>query len=186
MWISYNSSEVTVFHPICEVALNNALALLGKNNDYRVIHHQLTGTLEMDYVVQNIHTGRYLCVFEVKRTPADVHSARYQYQAMSYVQMNIPQSEKTFYVLTNLEYSFAFRYDSDRPRVFQQMLQPGLLHTCSFEPNNKDVFIEALSRQYAELLNSFINDRYSYLLTLDQFEQHMRNIVAMPKNGRVV
>lgn len=123
MWISYSDSEVNRFHPICERALNYALRLIGKDDQYRVLHHQYTGALEMDYVVQNIATGKYLCVVEVKRTPADVHSARYQFQAMSYVQMNAGQSEKPFYILTNLEYAFSFRYDAGRPRVFQQMLQ---------------------------------------------------------------
>ncbi len=127
MWISYSDSEVNRFHPICERALNYALRLIGKDDQYRVLHHQYTGALEMDYVVQNIATGKYLCVVEVKRTPADVHSARYQFQAMSYVQMNAGQSEKPFYILTNLEYAFSFRYDAGRPRVFQQMLKPVLL-----------------------------------------------------------
>ena len=120
MWVSYSDSEVNRFHPICERALNYALRMIGKEKQYRVLHHQYTGPLEMDYVIQNIATGKYLCVVEVKRTPADVHSARYQFQAMSYVQMNAGQSEKPFYILTNLEYAFSFRYDASRPSVFQQ------------------------------------------------------------------
>ena len=94
MWISYSDSEVNCFHPLCERALNKALVLAQISNRYRVLHHQYTGGLEMDYVVQNTETGKYLCVVEVKRTPSDVHSARYQFQAMSYVQMNAEQSEK--------------------------------------------------------------------------------------------
>lgn len=88
MWISYSDSEVNRFHPLCERALKRALKLIDKESQYRVLHHQHTGALEMDYVVQNVFTGKYLCVIEVKRTPTDVHSARYQFQAMSYVQMN--------------------------------------------------------------------------------------------------
>lgn len=53
MWISYNDSEVNCFHPICGRALNSALRLIGKENQYIVMHHQYTGALEMDYVVQN-------------------------------------------------------------------------------------------------------------------------------------
>lgn len=49
MWISYSDSEVNKFHPICEKALNRAIKLLGKENQYQVLHHQYTGTLEMDY-----------------------------------------------------------------------------------------------------------------------------------------
>ena len=110
MSISYNDSEVRVYHPICENALNHALEELNFQHNYRVLHHQHTGTLEMDFVLQNTQTGKYLCVVEVKRTPADVTSARYQYQAMSYVQMNNAENEKPFYVLTNLECAFSFRY----------------------------------------------------------------------------
>lgn len=52
--ISYTDSEVSVFHPICERALNNALSNLGLSGTYQVVHHRHTGTLEMDYVIENI------------------------------------------------------------------------------------------------------------------------------------
>ena len=117
MWISYSDSEVNSFHPVCERALKYALKLHGLDKDYIAKHHQTTGSLEMDYVIQNVKTGKYLCVVEVKRTPADIHSARYQFQAMSYVQMNSGQNEKPFYILTNLEYAFSFRYDPARPSI---------------------------------------------------------------------
>jgi hypothetical protein len=176
MWISYSNSEVNVFHPVCEEALNEALVSIGKEHDYKVIHHQRTGSLEMDFVVRNIKTGKYLCVVEVKRTPSDVHSARYQYQAMSYVQMNDPNNERPFYILTNLECAFAFRYSSSQPRVVQQMLQPGLIQIGKFRDNNEAGFRKALAAEFADLLSSFMQDRYSYSVTLEQFENHMRKI----------
>ena len=88
MSIKYSDSEVNVFHPLCENALNSALKKLKMQDKYVVIHHQYTGSLEMDFCVQNKTTKKYLCVIEVKKTPADVHSSRYQFQAMSYVQNN--------------------------------------------------------------------------------------------------
>lgn len=184
MWISYNDSEVNRFHPICERALNSALRLIGKENQYRVIHHQYTGALEMDYVVQNTSTGKYLCVVEVKRTPADVHSARYQFQAMSYVQMNADQSEKPFYILTNLEYAFSFRYDATRPRVFQQMLQPGLSNIGNFNTDEEDAFVEKLSRYFSERINEYLNNSYEYLVTLEEFAAHMEQIKGDPKRWK--
>lgn len=183
MWISYSDSEVNKFHPICEKALNNALVDLGKNTQYRVLHHQYTGALEMDFVIQNISTGKYFCVIEVKRTPADVHSARYQFQAMSYVQMNSEQSEKPFYILTNLERAFLFRYDSTRPRVFQQMLKPGLCSIGSFS-QNEDVFMTNLSSFFKEQLEQFFNGNYEYLITLDEFARHMEQIKNNPKKWK--
>jgi type I restriction-modification system DNA methylase subunit len=184
MWISYNSSEVNEFHPICEKALISALKILKKDDEYRVLHHQCTGSLQMDYVVQNTSTGKYLCVFEVKRTPSDVNSARYQYQAMSYVQMNLPVSEKPYYVLTNLEYSYVFRYDANRSRVFQQMLAPGLLSVGRFDEIDQDIFESQLANQFANFLKMFLEDNYNYLLTFEQFETHMRNISQNSKQWK--
>ena len=184
MWISYSDSEVNRFHPICERALSYALRLIGKEDQYRVLHHQYTGVLEMDYVVQNTATGKYLCVVEVKRTPTDVHSARYQFQAMSYVQMNAGQSEKPFYILTNLEYAFSFRYDARRPRVFQQMLKPGLSHIGSFETDEEEVFVEKLARYFSERLTDYTNNTYEYLVTLEEFASHMEQIKEQPKRWK--
>lgn len=184
MWISYSDSEVNRFHPICERALNYALRLIGKDDQYRVLHHQYTGALEMDYVVQNIATGKYLCVVEVKRTPADVHSARYQFQAMSYVQMNAGQSEKPFYILTNLEYAFSFRYDAGRSRVFQQMLKPGLSHIGSFNIDDEEIFVEKLARYFSERLTDYTNNSYEYLVTLEEFASHMEHIKDEPKRWK--
>lgn len=184
MWISYSDSEVNKFHPICEKALETALELLKINGNYRVIHHQYTGSLEMDFVIQNIHTGKYLCVVEVKRTPADVHSARYQFQAMSYVQMNSGESEKPFYVLTNLEYAFAFRYDERRPRVFQQMLKPGLVKVGTFDDDDQVGFENKLAEYFKDIIKRFIDDRYEYSVTLEQFATHMEKIQGNSKRWK--
>lgn len=181
MWLSYSDSEVNCFHPVCEEALNQALVLIHQETQYSVLHHQYTGSLEMDYVIQNNTTGKYLCVVEVKRTPSDVHSARYQFQAMSYVQMNADKSEKPFYILTNLECAFTFRYDPTRPRVFQQMLQPGFTHIGDFKSDDKDSFIGKLAHYFSACLKSFIEDDYDYLLTLEEFATHMEHIKDNPK-----
>jgi type I restriction-modification system DNA methylase subunit len=173
MWINYSDSEVNVFHPICEKAIRNALVALKLDREYEVLHHEHTGTLEMDFVIRNIATKKYFCVIEVKRTPADVQSARFQYQAMSYVQMNEPNNEAPFYLLTNLECLYAFRYDPARPRVVQQILQPGMVKVSNFSDSAESVFIEKLSQVFSRLMASFIKGEYAYTLTLDQFEQYM-------------
>lgn len=176
MWITYFDSEVAKFHPICEEALKRALTLLGKNAQYRVLHHQFTGSLEMDFVIQNILTGKYFCVVEVKRTPADIHSARYQYQALSYVQMNANVNEEAYYVLTNLEYVFSFRYDPIRPRVFQQILQPGLVHIDDFSTSTKESFLNNLTEFFKTLLLRFFNNDYEYSVTFEEFASHMEHV----------
>lgn len=184
MWISYSDSEVNKFHPVCERALNYALKLSGKDIQYKVIHHQYTGSLEMDYCIQNVSTGKYLCVVEVKRTPADVQSARYQFQAMSYVQMNSGQTEKPFYILTNLECAFSFRYDSTRPKAFQQMLKPGLENVGSFENDTEDDFTNKLAAYFKVKIEEYCNNEYEYLLTLEQFADHMEKIKDIPKRWK--
>ena len=185
MWINYSDSEVNVYHPLCEDAINKALSDLNISRVYEVLHHKYTGSLEMDYVIRNKQTGKYLCVIEVKRTPADVHSARYQYQAMSYVQMNSAETERPFYILTNLEYAFAFRYDSARPRVFQQMLAPGLYTIGNFEECScREEYIIKLSRFFEDRIVEYINDRYTYLVTLEQFAFYMEAIKSKPKNWK--
>ena len=185
MWINYSDSEVNIFHPICEKAIALSIERLGLTQTYQVLHHQHTGSLEMDFVVQNKRTGKYLCVVEVKRTPTDVHSARYQYQAMSYVQMNEGQTEAPFYILTNLEYAFSFRYNAMRPRVFQQMLSPGLQCIGLFRDyDNKESYVEILANFFEERFGSFIAGRDSYLVTLDQFASHMEQLKAEPKKWK--
>lgn len=177
MWISQFDSEVNKFHPVCEKTLNNALKIISKDSEYKVLHHEYTGTLEMDFVIQNRATKQYLCVIEVKKTLSDVSSARYQYQAMSYVQ-NLSSVGKPYYILTNLEYVFAFRFDSKRPRVVQQMLEPGLVHIGNFVDFTQAEFEKRLSDYFSEMISDFIDDRYKYLVTLDQFEKHMRNLIG--------
>lgn len=168
--ISYNDSEVGVYHPICENALNIALRLLGQDTNYRVVHHRYTGSLEMDFVIENITTHKYLCVIEVKRTPAAVNSTRYQFQAMSYVQSNVGITEKPYYILTNLERAILFRYDSVRLRTYQQMLQPGLSVIGDFLSfADENAFTDALSIYFKDTIDAILADRYSYFLTLDDF-----------------
>lgn len=169
MWISYSDSEVRRFHPICEKALNRAIKNLKMDSQYEVIHHQYTGSLEMDFVIKNKSTGKYACVVEVKRTPADVNSARYQYQAMSYVQMNSGITEKPFYIITNLEYAYLLRYDPSKEKVFQQILKPGLCKIALFKDTTEEEFIDLLTDFYIEKLQSFFNDSYDYLITFDEF-----------------
>ena len=180
MWLTYSDSEVGRFHPVCERALTQALRRIGKEAVYCVLHHQRTGTLEMDFAVQNRVTGKYLCVVEVKRTPADVQSTRYQFQAMSYVQMNAEQSERPFYILTNLECAFAFRYDAAKPRVFQQLLAPGLVHIGCFAQDTEAVFTEKLTQYFAVRLQEFLDDSYTHFVTLEAFAAHMERVKNEP------
>lgn len=181
MWIDYCDSEVNCFHPVCERALNRALQLLHKEEQYCVLHHQSTGTLEMDYAVQNIQTKKYLCVIEVKRTPADVQSTRYQFQAMSYVQMNADESERPFYILTNLEQALSFRYDGTRPRAFQQILEPGVVQIGSFQNDVQAVFEEKLAQYFQHQIKAFGENSYRYLTTLEEFSQKMEELKNTPK-----
>lgn len=184
MWISYTDSEVNTFHPICQKALENALAQLGKKDEYTILHHQYTGSLEMDFAIQNKNTGKYLCVVEVKRTPNDVQSVRYQFQAMSYVQMNSEVNEQPFYILTNLETAYAFRYDASKPKSFQQMICPGLVKIGKFSDFSEKDFIKKLSDYFKIMLSNFIENKYNYLVTLEQFANIIENIKNAPQKWK--
>lgn len=176
--ISYSDSETGRFHPLCEDALNQAIAVLGLSGRYEVKHEQYTGSLRMDFVVVNVNTGRYLCVVEVKRTPADVQSTRYQFQAQSYVQLNQANNERPFYVITNLEKLISFRYDVSKPGVHQQILQPGLESVCDFSVDNEPSITDKLATVFQRLLDDFIHDRYTFFTTLDDFLTYMKTTMA--------
>lgn len=173
--IKYTDSEVAIFHPVCEAALGEALYRLGLADSYRVVHHGRTGSLEMDFSIENVTTGKYLCVVEVKRTPAAVASTRNQYQAMSYVQMNGSMTERPFYALTNLECVAAFRYDPAKPRVYQQALEPGIVAVANLAEHDESALTELLAVHFAGLLDDFTHNRYSYARTLTQFAEHMED-----------
>lgn len=178
--LNYSDSETGRFHPLCEAALNQAIANLGLSGTYEVKHEQYTGSLRMDFVVVNIITGRYLCVVEVKRTPADVQSTRYQFQAQSYVQLNQANNERPFYAITNLEKLISFRYDSSKPSVHQQILQPGLESICDFNVDDESAITNKLSTVFQRLIDDFVNDRYTLFTTLDDFLTYMKS--TMPNS----
>ena len=159
--VRYSDSEVRVFHPICEEAARRAL--LRVDASYEVLHHQYTGSLEMDFVVRNRTTGRYLCVIEVKRTPNDVQSARYQFQAQSYVQMNLNNNEKNYFIITNLETLIGFKYDVGRTKIYQQILEPGFVRICDFSGDDDDVITQKLTAAFERIFRSFMNDDTTYL-----------------------
>lgn len=185
MWINYSDSEVDVYHPICGEALKQSLIKLGLSNKYHVIHHFQTGTIEPDFVIENMADHKILCVFEVKRTKSDVQSTRYQYQAQSYV-LNIgSRMETPFYVLTNLESSYLFRYDSSRTRPFQQLIKPGLIKTGDFgKYGSKQLFLLDLVGTFCGILKKIINNVNDYLITLDGFSAKMETLLSTDKEWK--
>lgn len=182
--ISYSDSEVGTFHPICEDAINQALVNLGLNTTYRAVHHRMTGSLEMDYVIENITTGKYLCVVEVKRTPAAVNSTRYQFQAMSYVQSNVGITEKPFYILTNLECAYSYRYDASRPSAYQQVLEPGFEKIASFSVDDEIAVKNKMALYFESKIQDFVADIYTYQLSLAEFVVHMEPLISDDKKWK--
>lgn len=167
MWIDYSDSEVRTFHPICQTAIKKALANLNLSNIYEVVHHEMFGPIEADFVIKNKQTKKYLCVIEVKRTLADTQSTRYQYQAMTYVLSAGSLMEKPFYIITNLENSYMFRHSDRKASNYQQMLEPGLITIGHFEDYTKEEFIEKLSQKYEKMIKNIMDENYEYLVTLD-------------------
>lgn len=175
MILNYTDSEVRDYHPLCERGLKKALEELKLCSKYAVLHHQVSGTLEMDFALQNTSTKKYLCVIEVKRTPQDVMSTRYQFQAKSYVESNSGNNERPYYMLTNLEKAYLFRYDKSLPRVQQQILEPGLINIGSFDLD-EDVFFERMVNVFKNVIMQCIHDDSTYQISVDDLCEHINCI----------
>lgn len=180
MWINNTDKEVEYFHPICQKALEQALELLNLSLTYEVQHHRRVGNIEMDLVVANRQSNKILCVIEVKRTVAAVKSMRYQYQAMSYVQaLGNLELESPYYILTNLEVSCLFKYDKNRPNVYEQVISPGIQKNHYFAECTKNVFWDDLSKQYAHYLQVIIKNSGEYLLSFTKFAKEIESDLAI-------
>lgn len=176
MWLKNTDREVECFHPVCEEALNAALMRLNLDDRYEVQHHRYVGSIEMDLVIANKIDNKILCVVEVKRTVAAVNSTRYQYQAMSYVQsLREAELESNYYILTNLEASCLFKFDRNRPNVYEQIIEPGIVINHHFADVTKEVFMADLIDQYVGFLNTIINNDGHYLLSFKQFADEIQD-----------
>ena len=176
MWIKNTDKEVECFHPVCKEALEGALKQLNLDKDYEVQHHRYVGTIEMDLVIANKETNKILCVVEVKRTIAAVNSTRYQYQAMSYVQsLRDNELESRYYLLTNLESSSLFKFDKNRPNVYEQIIEPGFSLNHKFTDVSKAEFMNDLTKQYANFISIVKNDSGKYILSFKQFADEIHD-----------
>lgn len=183
MWINYTDKEVETFHPICNEALQAALDLCGMTDLYEVQHHRYAGNLEMDFAIANKLTNKILCVVEVKRTIAAVHSTRYQFQAMSYIQsLSKAELEQPYYMLTNLEYSCLFRYDANRHNTFEQMLEPGIALCHTFFGIDRNEFVDKLAEQYASYLKTILSGSSKYFMSFGKFASEIREKLTCPYN----
>ena len=175
MWIKNTDKEVECFHPVCKEALESALKQLNLGEVYEVQHHRYVGKIEMDLVIANRQTNKILCVVEVKRTITAVNSTRYQYQAMSYVQsLRDVELESKYYILTNLESSCLFKYDVNRPNVYEQIIQPGITINHRFADVSRKDFMAGLTEQYANYISTIKSDSGKYLLSFKKFAEEIQ------------
>ena len=182
LWLDYSDGEVSSFHPICKRCLDNALSMLGLEEKYTVAHHTRVGTIQPDFEIVNAANGKTLCVVEVKRTPAAVSSMRFQIQAQSYVvNKSASLTEKPFYILTNLEDTAVFRHDPSRPMVYEQLLEPGMLHCCRLNECGQEEFERKLSDLFVGIINKIMFDDYSYKNGFTRFIEFFNDNKADPK-----
>ena len=176
MWIQNTDKEVECFHPVCKEALEGAIKQLNLDKIYEVQHHRYVGTIEMDLVVANKETNKILCVVEVKRTIAAVNSTRYQYQAMSYVQsLRDNELESRYYLLTNLESSCLFKFDKNRPNVYEQIIEPGFSLNHKFADVSRELFMTDLTKQYANFISIIKDDSGKYMISFKQFADEIHD-----------
>ncbi|MCL2629785.1 MAG: BpuSI family type II restriction endonuclease [Alphaproteobacteria bacterium] len=166
------------FHPICKEALNRALHSLNLSDTYEVVHHLMIGSLEADFTIRNKNTGKIFSIIEVKRTPQDVNSARYQIQAESYVKESAKNLEAPYYFVTNLECLIPFKYDPARPRIFQQILEPGLIQIGKL--SDRDL-VEKLTGVFVDRFSRIINNTARPFITLDNFAEIMEQSKDNPR-----
>ena len=175
MWLKNSDKEVECFHPVCKEAFEAALRQLNLDDTYEVQHHRYVGSIEMDLVIANKKTNKILCVIEVKRTLAAVNSTRYQYQAMSYVQsLREAEQESRYYILTNLESSCLFKFDRNRPDVYEQIIEPGISVNHRFSDVGKEQFMADLIQQYVGYIDIILHDSGKYLLSFKQFADEIQ------------
>ena len=176
MWLKNSDKEVECFHPVCKEAFEAALKQLNLDDTYEVQHHRYVGSIEMDLVIANKTTNKILCVIEVKRTMAAVNSTRYQYQAMSYVQsLREAELESRYYILTNLESSCLFKFDRNRPDVYEQIIEPGISVNHRFSDVGKEQFMADLIQQYVGYIDIILHDSGKYLLSFKQFADEIQD-----------
>ena len=103
---------------------------------------------------------------------------------MSYVVSAHAELERPYYILTNLEDSFVFRYDNRKSKPLQQILEPGLQTIGSFTYDSEVDFKNKLVLYYEQLLADLFQDNYAYSLTLSDFNEYMKSVKDNPQNWK--
>ena len=174
-FIYYSDDEVNVYHPLCERALNQSLALLGLETDYEVKHHHRYQGIVPDFVIINRNTGNLLIVIEVKRTPSQVMSTRYRIQTQSYITNAASQAfEQYYFALTNLEKTYLFKYDARNTSVINQIVNPSPFNTGTFSDIQAS-FEEQLVLDFAEMIRIAHTNTGTYQLNYDEILRELSN-----------
>lgn len=177
----YSDDEVRVFHPICESALNSALRSLRLENDYEVTHHESINGIIPDFVIKNKKTKKYLLIIEVKRTPSQVSSTRYKNQAQSYIlEAENSRLERPYFVLTNLEVTNFFKYDTQKTSVNNQVLEPSPIYNGTFEDDYND-FQSNLTSHFEEIIKVTYEDKGQFVLSYNEIIKTLSSYITDEK-----
>ncbi len=73
MKITYSDSEVDVFHPQVQQAVELYLTDMKLDDKYGIDHHPNAGEMEgiPDFVIKDKKSGKWVFVIEIKKTPND-------------------------------------------------------------------------------------------------------------------
>ncbi len=111
--ITYDDSEVKVFHKHIEALLIDYLRENTLESRYEVLHHpsDVVGTIP-DFVIVDKLSKKWVYVIEIKRTPGSVRSIRSWNQARDYVRNNYDvhwlSTSKPYFLLSNIEKNLFF------------------------------------------------------------------------------
>lgn len=174
----YNDDEVKVFHPFFEHCAKEAIKRINLDNDLRVVHHRSFNGITVDFSIERIKSKRIVLLVEVKRTKSAVESTRYRHQALSYRKEADHLCETPYYILTNIENTDLFRYDSNKPRVSSQLIKGSPFSCGVFNTTSLSQFVEAYVDCLCDIISISIEDKGDYDQNLDFLHNHLESKVG--------
>ena len=162
----YFEDEVKVFHPFFEKCALEAIKNLPKNN-LIVSHHKNINGIIVDYAIEDIISKKIVLLVEIKRTKSSLISTRNRYQALSYRKEADLQCATPYYLLTNLEKTEVFRYESNIPRVNNQLIKDSPFEVGDLENDEYDYFFNKFVKILERIIDIVIEDKGEYGYNLD-------------------
>lgn len=174
---SYSDSENNVFHPVFAHALNLVLKERKLDSDVTVQSQFQTPTGPADFVLLRKSTGKVIIPIEIKRTQSGVRGLGRR-QARDYQQNLATIAETTFYCVSNLELTELFRNAIGHETTLSQKIKLSTPQNALLEKGQDDLLKKNLLAVINEIFDIiFLNNTFSYVAGLSNFEYLLRNTI---------